>query len=151
MTDRLPAIIQAMQDAAHEAGDVVLASALALVASPAEVAPLLPLTGTDAMHGAGLYALTYDHGTTAANLGAADHALACRVAARLASTACLLLAIDAKDHHDAAGALWRAAAHLTSAWDRKRRGLKCPLCAGVGWLTKEPKAITKTEIVGWTA
>lgn len=114
MTDRLPAIIQAMQDAAHEAGDVVLASALALAASPAEVAPLLPLTGSDAMQGAGLYALTADHGTTAANLGADDHALACRVAARLASTACLLLAIDAKGHHDAAGALWRAVSHLTS-------------------------------------
>lgn len=117
MTDRLPAIIQAMQDAAHEAGDLVLASALALATSPAEVAPLLPLTGADAMQGAGLYALKLDpevSGTTAASLGAADHALACRVAARLASTACLILAIDAKGHHDAAGALWLAAAHLTS-------------------------------------
>lgn len=115
--DHLPAIIQAMQDAAHEAGDLVLASALALTTSPAEVAPLLPLTGADAMQGAGLYALTLDpevSGATAASLGAADHALACRVAARLASTACLILAIDAKGHHDAAGALWLAAAHLTA-------------------------------------
>lgn len=111
--DRLPAILQAMQDAAHEAGDLVLAAGIAHAVDLAELAPLLPLQGGDAMLGAGLYTIASgDDEDAGRSLSGADHALACRAAARLASTACLLLAVDPRGHEETAMRLWVAAGRL---------------------------------------
>lgn len=104
--DRLPAILQAMTDAAHEAGDVVLASALAAAVDLHALAPLLPLTGADEQQARGLLAIVGDE--------AWGNATACRAAARLASTAALLRAVDPTGHAEGAVALWIAAGRLAS-------------------------------------
>lgn len=113
--DRLPAILQAMQDAAHEASDLVLAAGIANAVDLAELAPLLPLTGADEANGRGLHAVVAGDASRYVDthsLAAADRALAARAAARLASTACLLLAVDARGHEETAMRLWVAAGRL---------------------------------------
>lgn len=114
--DRLPAIIAAMVEVATRgtrgaadtlAPDHDLAAALSGAVDLAEVAPLLPLSGVDHQHAAGLLRIVA--GRTTEPLAEADRVLACRVAARLASSAALLLALDADAFAGAAGLLWRAA------------------------------------------
>lgn len=108
--DRLPAILQAMQDAAHEAHDLVLAAGIAHAVDLAELAPLLPLTAGDGFHGEDLYA--WASGTKERPADLSSSPWCHRAAARLASTACLLLAVDAKGHEETAMRLWAAAGHL---------------------------------------
>lgn len=118
--DRLPAVIAAMVEvAAHGtsgaadtlAPDHDLASALSGAVDLTEVAALLPLSGADHQHAAGLLRIV-SGGQPAEPLADADRVLACRVAARMASSAALLLALDADAFAGAAGLLWRAAGRL---------------------------------------
>lgn len=123
--DRLPAIIAAMaQVATHGARgaadtlapDHDLAAALSGAVDLAEVAPLLPLSGADHQRAAGLLRIITGKTTQpladAPGLAEMDRVLACRVAARLASSAALLVALDAHAFAGMAGLLWRAAGRL---------------------------------------
>lgn len=123
--DRLPAVIAAMVEVATHgtrsatdtlAPDHDLAAALSGAVDLAEVAPLLPLSGADHQRAAGLLRIiagkTAQPLADAPGLAEMDRVLACRVAARLASSAALLLALDADALAGAAGVLWRAAGRL---------------------------------------
>ena len=119
--DRLPAVIAAMAHVATHgtrgaadtlAPDHDLAAALSGAVDLAEVAPLLPLSGADHQRAAGLLHIVTGTAQPAETLADADRVLACRVAVRLASSAALLVALDAHAFTGMAGLVWRAAGRL---------------------------------------
>lgn len=118
--DRISAVIAAMVEVATHgtrgAADTLgpdhdLAAALSGAVDLAEVAPLLPLSGADHQHAAGLVRIV-SGGQSTGPLADTDRVLACRVAARMASSAALLVALDAHAFAGMAGLLWRAAGRL---------------------------------------
>jgi nucleotide-binding universal stress UspA family protein len=121
--DRLPAILQAMQDDTHAAEDVVLAAGLAACIDLHALASLLPVNATDIALARGLGNLITD-GNDGAPLADADRALACRVAARMASTAALLLAVDPEDHLSTAEVMWSASGKLLGLYAATRKAMR---------------------------
>jgi hypothetical protein len=121
-TDRLPAILQAMQDDAHAAEDTVLAAGLAACIDLHVLAPLLPVNADDLAVSARLSCLIVDGEHYP--LADADRALACRVAARMASTAALLLAVDPEGHLSTAEALWSASGKLSGLWHASHKAMR---------------------------
>jgi hypothetical protein len=120
--DRLPAILQAMQDDAHATCDPVLAASLAACIDLHVLAPLLPVNADDLAVSARLSCLIADGEHYP--LADADRAIACRVAARMASTAALLLAVDPKGHLSTAEALWSASGKLSGLWHASHKAMR---------------------------
>jgi hypothetical protein len=120
--DRLPAILQAMQDDAHATCDPVLAAGLAACIDLHALAPLLPVNAADLAVSAGLSCFIADGEHY--QLADADRAIACRVAARMASTAALLLAVDPEGHLSTAEALWSASGKLSGLYAATHKAMR---------------------------